>query len=232
MNPFLHDKLFEVNSSLKIGINYIDKMPLIVIDNIFKNFNEIRNVILNTPVGNWKYDSLGFNYKDYYDCRICFPAIQKELYKLTNEIISKSLNVNTKIYEGLHINWFKQINEKRSNYAFPHIDQYDNNLTFTCLIYLNNQNESLGGTGFFKNKITGNVDSTKNNEFLNKYPDAIENGYDYWSPEKYWDLIAFADMIPNRMIIFPANYYHAAYHPKNGFYENPRLTIAYWMKQI
>ena len=41
----------------------------------------------------------------------------------------------------------------------------------------------------------------------------------------------FAEMIPNRLIIFPSNYYHAAYHPENGFYKDPRLTIAYWMKQ-
>jgi hypothetical protein len=232
MQPFLHDKLFEPNQSISIGIDFVGEMPLIVVDNIFKNFSDIRDIILNTPVGNWKYDPNGFNYKDYYDCRISFPSLQKKLYKLTQEIIFKSLNKHTLISNGLNLNWFKQIKEKRSNYAFPHHDQITNIPLFTCLIYLNNKDESLGGTAFLKNKFTNNVDGLKDNNFFDQYPDAIENGYDYWSPEKYWEIIAFAEMIPNRMIIFPANYYHAAYHPKNGFYNDPRLTFVYWMKQI
>ena len=231
MKPFLHNKLFEPNQSLSIGFNFIGEMPLIVVDNIFKNFDDIRDIVLNTPVGNWKYDPDGFNYKDYYDCRICFPPLQKKLYELTQEIIFGTLNKNTLINNGLNFNWFKQIKEKRANYAFPHHDLYAGN-SFTCLIYLNGKNESLGGTAFFKNKVTNNIDGTKDNNFFNQYPDAVENGYDYWSPEKYWEIIAFAEMIPNRLIIFPSNYYHAAYHPENGFYNNPRLTLAYWMKQI
>jgi hypothetical protein len=231
MKPFLHDKLFELNQSIAIGFNFIGEMPLIVVDNIFKNFDDIRGIVLNTPVGNWKYDPNGFNYKDYYDCRICFPPLQKKLYELTQQIIFKTLNKNTLINNGLNFNWFKQIKEKRANYAFPHHDSYPNN-SFTCLIYLNNKSESSGGTAFFKNKLTNNIDGTKDDNFFNQYPDAAENGYDYWSPEKYWEIVAFAEMIPNRLIIFPANYYHAAYHPENGFYNDPRLTLVYWMKQV
>jgi hypothetical protein len=231
MKLFLHDKIFEPSFYISIGLDFIGNMPLIVVDNIFKNFNDIRDIILNTPVGNWKYDHNGFNYKDYYDCRMCFPPLQKKLYEVTQQIIFKALNKNTLIYDGLNLNWFKQINKKRSNFAFPHHDQTLDTNIFTCLIYLNNKDESLGGTAFFKNKYTNNVDGTKDNNFLNQYPNTVENGYDYWSSEKYWEIIAFAKMIPNRLIIFPANYYHAAYHPENGFYKDPRLTFAYWMKQ-
>jgi len=231
MQPFLHDKVFEPNLSISVGFNFIGEMPLIVVDDIFKNFDDIRNIVLNSPIGNWKYDPNGFNFKDYYDCRVSFPPLQKKLYKLTQEIICKTLNKNTLISDGLNLNWFKQIKEKRANYAFPHHDKISDNLSFTCLIFLNTKNESSGGTAFFKNKVTNNVYEFKDDDFFNKYPDAVENGYDYWAPEKYWEMIAFAEMIPNRLIIFPSNYYHAAYHPENTFYNDPRLTIAYWMEQ-
>jgi len=233
MQPFLHDKLFEPNQSISIGLDFIGTMPLIVVDNIFKNFNDIRDIVLNTPVGNWKYDPNGFNYKDYYDCHILYPLQQNSLFNVSEKIIKKSLNINTSLLKknAFKINWFKQINQKRSNFAFPHHDQVLDTNIFTCLVYLNNKNESLGGTAFFKNKYTNNVDGTKDSNFLNQYPDTFENGYDYWSPEKYWEIIAFTEMIPNRLIIFPSNYYHAAYHPENGFYKDPRLTLVYWMKQ-
>ena len=35
MKPFLHDKIFEPNSFIRIGFNFIGEMPLIVVDNIF-----------------------------------------------------------------------------------------------------------------------------------------------------------------------------------------------------
>jgi hypothetical protein len=233
MQPFLHDKLFEPNQSISIGFNFIGEMPLIVVDNIFKNFSNIRDIILNTPVGNWKYDINGFNYKDYYDCQIIYPLKQYSLFNISEKIIKKALNLNTTLLEknAIKVNWFKQINQKRSNFAFPHDDQTLDTKMFTCLIYLNNKNESLGGTAFFKNKVTNNIDGAKDDNFFDLYPETVENGYDYWSPEKYWEIIAFAEMIPNRLIIFPSNYYHAAYHPENGFYDDPRLTLVYWMKQ-
>jgi hypothetical protein len=37
------------------------------------------------------------------------------------------------------------------------------------------------------------------------------------------------DMVPGRLLIFPSQYFHAAFHPQNSFYDFPRLTLAFWM---
>jgi hypothetical protein len=44
-----------------------------------------------------------------------------------------------------------------------------------------------------------------------------------------WDLVGTVDMLPGRLLIFPSEYFHAAYHPQNSFFEFPRLTLAFWM---
>jgi hypothetical protein len=140
---------------------------------------------------------------------------------------------------GIDINWFKQINKKRSDYAFPHIDQdFDRNENYTCLVYLNSEEECSGGTGFFKNVytdkfgITDKKSEIEYDNFNNNYPDSAEVGFDYWSPTKYWEMLDFVEMKPNRMVIFPAKYYHAAYHPKDSFYQFPRLSLVWWMENI
>jgi hypothetical protein len=234
MQPFLHDELFGVNTSLSLELQMIGGIPVVIVDNIFKDMVSIREVILNTPVGNWKYDARGRNYIDYYDSRITFPPMQKELYKLTREIIHKTYQEDTELHDGLNVNWFKQINPKRSNYAFPHHDNVSTKQLFTCLIYLNNEDEVSGGTAFFRNKMTGNIDATKPEDikFLKDYPQTHENGIDYWSPTEYWDVTGFIPMRPNRLIVFPAQYYHASYHPLDDFYYSPRLSLVYWMKEL
>ena len=37
------------------------------------------------------------------------------------------------------------------------------------------------------------------------------------------------DMVPGRLLIFPSQYFHAAYHRQNSFYDFPRLTLAFWL---
>jgi len=36
-------------------------------------------------------------------------------------------------------------------------------------------------------------------------------------------------MVTGRMLIFPAKYFHAAFHPEDSFFDFPRLTLAFWM---
>jgi hypothetical protein len=58
-----------------------------------------------------------------------------------------------------------------------------------------------------------------------------ETGLDYWpaAADESWELVGTIDMLPGRLLIFPSEYFHAAYHPQNSFYDFPRLTLAYWM---
>jgi len=49
------------------------------------------------------------------------------------------------------------------------------------------------------------------------------------TPNPYWEKIGAIDMAPGRMMIFPAEYFHAAWHPGDSFFDSPRLTLVFWM---
>ena len=53
----------------------------------------------------------------------------------------------------------------------------------------------------------------------------------YWpsGAEQWWETVGTVDMVPGRLLIFPSEHFHAAYHPQNSFYEFPRLTLAFWL---
>jgi hypothetical protein len=233
VKPFLYDEVLEVNKPLAVSSFSMGGIPIVIVDNLFKSITPLRNIILNTPVGNWKYHPQGKNYVDYYDCRINLPVLQSELYNITIKIIKAIYEKDTILVDGINVNWFKQINDKRSDYAMPHEDCVSNNQEYTCIVYLNTEDESLGGTAFFKNKITGSTigNSPAGHKFNRDYPQTRESGMDYWTPMEYWDVVGHVPMIPNRLVIFPAEHYHSAYHPQNSFYKFPRLTLAYWMKE-
>jgi len=241
MTPFLHNELFAVNKEVEININKIGDMKCLIIDNIFSNFDALREMVLQCPPGNWKYIEGGRNYVDYYDCRIAFNPRQYKLLTATQKIISSGFSDFVQdSTDGVDVNWFKQIADKKCDFAYPHSDEQEDQQSYTCLIYLNKQDECSGGTAFFRNKYTGkthhygNIDlDPEMNEFFIKYPPHAETGFEYWAHKdmQHWEMTGFVEMKPNRMVIFPANYFHAAYHPVNGFFDYPRLTMIYWMRK-
>lgn len=213
MKPFLHDEVFRPYDNPTVQVESVGNTQAIVADYFFENLSEIRSVVKSTPPGNWKYNPEGRNFKDYYDCRITFPAMQTLMFQKTKELILEHFGVKTECYDDvIGVNWFKQIHEKRNDYAFPHSDGKPGK--YTCLVYLNDTVESSGGTGFFSRKVDSPV---------------WEDGTDYWPPKGEWNLDGHIAMVPNRLVIFPAEYLHAAYHPMNSFYNFSRLTLVYWM---
>ena len=64
IKPFIVDQLFEINEEL--GIAFID--DVIYIDNFYKNYEKIYELLNNTSVPNWKISPNSKNFVDYYDC--------------------------------------------------------------------------------------------------------------------------------------------------------------------
>jgi hypothetical protein len=192
-------------------------------------------VVGRTPAANWKHEKGGRNFADYYDCRLRFPI------RYPNSMIAAAQHVIHKVYElstrpavaSVDVNWFKQIHEKRADFAVPHSDMTEGvRRSFTCILYLNRREECSGGTAFFRFKKSGSL------VFDETYARAIredsriaETGLDYWSGgvDEWWERLGTVDMVPGRLLIFPSEYFHAAYHPQNSFYAFPRLTLAFWM---
>lgn len=132
-------------------------------------------------------------------------------------------------------NWFMQINPRRADFAVPHHDVVgDSPRTFTCLIYLNRALESSGGTSFFRFRDSGSlVVDRAYHETTQRDPRIVETGKDYWpvEPDLFWDRAGDVEMAPGRLLIFPSEFFHAAWHPEDSFQSFPRLTLAFWMIQ-
>jgi uncharacterized protein (TIGR02466 family) len=234
--PFLLNELFAVRSDLKLRLEPIrDAIPTVVVDDFLEHAERARDVVGSAPAANWKHVQGGRNFVDYYDCRLRFPILYpNSMIAAAQQIIRQVFKVDTRPAEAsVDVNWFKQIREKRADSAVPHNDMTDKpRRSFTCIVYLNRREECSGGTAFFRFKKTGSlVLDEKYVQAVREDPRLAETGRDYWPPEpdETWEHVGSIDMAPGRLLIFPSEYFHAAYHPQNSFYDFPRLTLAFWM---
>ncbi len=234
--PFLFDQVFEVRTDLKLSLEPIQgAIPTIVVDDFLKRPDEARQIVGAAPAANWKHEKGGRNFVDYYDCRLRFPIrYPNGMIAAAQQIIRKVYAVDTRPADAsVDINWFKQIDEKRADSAVPHNDMTDKvRRSFTCIVYLNRRDECSGGTAFFRFKKSGSL--VLDQTYLKAIHDdsrLAETGLDYWPSgvDEAWERVGTVDMVPGRLLIFPSEYFHAAYHPQNSFYEFPRLTLAFWM---
>lgn len=234
--PFLFNELFDVNENVSIvRVPIKNAIPAVVIDEFLKDPETVRVLIGSAPATNWKHEPGGRNFLDYYDCRLRFPIrYPNKVIAAAQQAIRQVYGVNTRPADAsVDVNWFKQINEKRADFAVPHSDITENvTRSFTCIIYLNRREECSGGTAFFRFRPSNSL------AFDEPYARAIkedprigETGLDYWPEEtqRAWERVGEIDMVPGRLLIFPSQYFHSAYHPENSFYDFPRLTLAFWM---
>jgi hypothetical protein len=231
----LFEQIFEVNPDLKLRLEPIQNaIPTLVIDDFLKHPEEAREVVGSAPAANWKHEKGGRNFVDYYDCRLRFPI------RPPNAMIGAAQQVIRKVYAldtrptdaSVDVNWFRQIHEKRADFAVPHSDRTSAQRSLTCILYLNRREECSGGTAFFRFKKSGSlVFDEAYARAIQDDPRLAETGLDYWSGEAgdWWERVGTVDMVPGRLLIFPSEYFHAAYHPQNSFYDFPRLTLAFWM---
>jgi uncharacterized protein (TIGR02466 family) len=233
---FLFNELFEVRTDLKLTVEPIkNAIPTVVIDDFLKHPEEVRDLVGAAPAANWKHEKGGKNFVDYYDCRLRFPIrYPNSMIAAAQQVIRQVYKVTTRPLDAsVDVNWFKQIRDKRADFAVPHNDITQNvQRSFTCILYLNRPKECSGGTAFFRFKKSGSLVLDEPYARAIKEDSRIaETGLDYWGggAEEWWETVGTVDMAPGRLLIFPSEYFHAAYHPQNSFYDFPRLTLAFWM---
>jgi uncharacterized protein (TIGR02466 family) len=234
--PFLFNELFQVRPDLKLTLQPVQNaIPTVVIDDFLLRPEEVREVVGRTPAANWKHEPGGRNFVDYYDCRLRFPIRPPNaMVAAAQQVIRKVYTLDTRPSDAsVDVNWFMQIREKRADFAVPHNDMTQNvQRSFTCIVYLNRREECSGGTAFFRFKKSGSL--VLDEPYVRAIHDdsrLAETGLDYWpsGAEQWWETVGTVDMVPGRLLIFPSEHFHAAYHPQNSFYEFPRLTLAFWM---
>lgn len=234
--PFLFNELFDVFTNLHLSATAVaDVVPAVVIDDVLKHPDRVREVVGSMPAANWKHEAGGRNFVDYYDCRLRFPVrFPTSLISVAQKAIQQIYGAQTRPADAsVDVNWFMQINSKRADSAVPHCDMTENvKRSFTCIVYLNSTEECSGGTAFFRFRQSNSL------VFDAAYARAaqsdariVETGMDYWprNRDETWEQVGTVDMATGRMLIFPSEYFHAAYHPSDSFFEFPRLTLAFWM---
>ena len=234
--PFLFNDLFAINPNFGVIQEPIhDEIPMLVIEDLLKHPEEVRDVVGRMPATNWKHEQGGRNFIDYYDCRLRLPVrYPNSLIAVAQQAIQKVYGIATRPADAsVDVNWFMQINEKRADFAVPHADMTEQSMrSLTCVLYLNRLEECSGGTAFFRFKQSNSLLMDEAYARAgNEDPKIGETGLDYW-PEATtdeWERVGAVDMMPGRMLIFPSQYFHSAYHPKNSFHDFPRMTLAFWM---
>jgi len=234
--PYLFNELFDVESNLHLNMNPVENaIPTVVIDNVLKHPERVRETIGSMPAANWKHEAGGRNFIDYYDCRLRIPIrFPTGLISVAQKAIQQIYQVATRPADpSVDVNWFMQINPKRGDFAVPHADMTENaKQSLTCIVYLNRKEECSGGTAFLRFRRSGSLVLDEGYALaVRSEPGIGETGLDYWPgrADELWERVGTVDMLPGRMLIFPSQFFHAAYHPKDSFLEFPRLTLAFWM---
>lgn len=234
--PFLFNDLFDVNPNFGVTLQPIkDSIPTIVIDDFLQDPELVRQIVGSTPATNWKLEPGSRNFVDYYDCRLRFPI------RYPNKVIAAAQQVINKVFgfktlpadPSVDVNWFRQINPRRADFAVPHADLTENvKRSFTCVLYLNRPEECSGGTAFFRFKRTDSlVFDEAYARVVAEDSSLAETGLDYWPElsQDAWEQLGVVDMLPGRLVIFPSEHFHGAYHPKDSFFDFPRLTFVFWL---
>jgi len=179
--PYEPNKLFEV------GNFKVEKSgDVLIVDNWYKNYEDIFDLLQNTPVPIWKKE-VGRNFVDYYDCRpilnFNFLDVEKMncvmmLRNLIKKhfIITSELKMVNRVFE---FNYFKHIKFGVSSNLqhHPHVDH-----TFNALVYLDKV--CSGGTAIY-DYFCGD-----NNEHLNLLFDVSNHSK------------TLIEAKPNRLVVF------------------------------
>lgn len=238
LKPFIFDQLFRLNPNLQPPKGtMLGGVPLMTIEDVLADPQAVRDTIGAAPATNYyTIREGGGNFVDYYDCRLRYPVFPPiGLIAVAQHAIHAAYGVAVEPQmNSIDVNWFAQIKPRGANYAVPHHDVATaGQRTFTCMVYLNSPHECSGGTGFFRFRKTKSLTADEAFEKAirnDKRLEASKEG-EYWPPDAdlYWENVGTVEMATGRMLIFPAQYFHAASHPQDWFFDFPRLTLVFWM---
>lgn len=237
--PFLLSEALAINERATFRPDNVDrKFPILISDNLLADYHPMRTVLRDSYIPNWKIQEGGRNFVDYYDCRQLLPVHGIPLLHVIRQALRHFFQVETEFHgAAFSSNWFLQIGKRRSDFAVPHSDHdFGGGHIFTIIHYLNAPEECSGGTAFFRHKETGRIflRGQERDAFYARYRHLGEDGSDYWL-DRYaseWEAIGTVEMKAGRTLVFPAEFFHAAYQPDDRYIEYPRLTLAHWERAV
>ena len=244
--PVILDEIFAVNEfdANKMIEHNIYEEIIITYDNVFKYPHKVKDYFLDSPAPRWKHLPAGKNFVEYWDCRHYHVLDQiLELYKIIDKIIyltySYSLLSNDKnIFNGRTIisnlfQWKEQPHRLRLPHSFGNHTHSDYAVKYAMTIGLNDEEDiKKNGVAFYES-VHGTYKQSPETDHLILTPDNIEDGRSYYqeNPEIHWILPPkFIEHNFNKVVIYPAEMYHGAYHDTLDFTEYPRITMVSFLE--
>tara|TARA_Y200000002_G_scaffold232814_1_gene192261 strand:- start:65 stop:784 length:720 start_codon:yes stop_codon:yes gene_type:complete len=226
---------FEINTPVDARVELMgwEKLPIVYVDNFYKNPNMVRNLALRCP-GTKNPRVLGGVPGERVDMNMNLDNMWGIFTEIAEGVFGLTMGERKNFDETLK-NVAFSVNVTQSNHRtrLPHIDVADiNDRGWAGVIYLNKPKECKGGTGFY----------TYKGQQVNPFQEGIwgNKKEDWWKqpPEQHyvtddvgpWKLIHLAEMKYNRMIMYPSNVLHGAYD-KEGYFtdDNYRLTQVFFL---
>ena len=222
INVINEKEIFKLNRfpNLKIHRKNIKNtnIPIVVVDNLYVNPEEVRKFSSILPYTKSKYvlqSSPGKRVKLDLDIR----HLQDFTYKLIGQN-----KTNTFLPPSLIFNRIRSDEVLSDNQTTPHTDSV-RGLSHAIVIYLNTEEECAGGTAFYRHKETG-ISFVKNIDDFKKVYESKKSNYKDFITESNddWELLDLIEMKFNRMIIYPPNIYHSGYINRKDFVNYDRVT--------
>ena len=148
------EEVFELNPDMKIEMMYLgeNKLPLIIIDDFYKNPQRVREVLIQAPVPNFTSSAYG----GYPGKRISLGKFIPEQFQHEySELLKKQfqLNFDLAIQDSTFLgNVFDGAGAaSKVNNSTPHSDPS----AIASIVYLNLDDEEVGGTSVYRHRESG-----------------------------------------------------------------------------
>jgi hypothetical protein len=191
--PYKPEELFETPKEFDV-VSF--ENDVLVIDNWYKNYEDIKRLLLNTPVPRWKWSEDSKNFVDYFDCRLILPvhfpgSLAQDNLSVYVDIVTKFYGIANPCLKSFfyEFNYYKNIklDVPKNLQHYPHMDYAIN-----CIIYMDEI--SSGGTAIYE------TDSHIENK------EATNLLYDISELNK-----TVIEAKPNRLVMFKGHKYHGGY---------------------
>ena len=219
-------KTFAINTPVDARVELMgwEEIPIVYIDNFYKNPNMVRNLALKSPPTSDPRILRGVT-----GSRVASFFDFQHIYPIWVEIAQNVFGLKKEEEEKFEASMFStpfsvNVTQSKDRPDLPHIDLPDvTSRGWAGLIYLNKGDECKGGTGFYTYK--GHQVNPKQDGLWDK-----DYVCDSIGP---WELMHLAEMKFNRMIMYPATVMHTPYD-KPGFFEGDdyRLVQVFFLPVI
>ena len=199
--PFVPEEVFQPSDDHQARF----EDGVLIVDNWYRDFAAVQNVLTNMAVPRWKWSPNGRNFVDYYDCRPSIPGhwVTDQAFNGVNKILSYirlyyrdtvPLRLMNHLYE---FNYYRAIKRDMPNTLqhHPHTD-----FRYNCLVYIDDV--CSGGTALYEPATLPDTESENLLDDVSRIGKRI------------------VEAKPNRLVVFSGKRLHGGYIEDHNAYLN------------